>query len=115
MATLINVFSVPADKMDQFVSEWKKTCAYFEKNAPGWIETHLHRNVGVGNQTFQFINISKWTSEEAWRDSHDLYKPTEYNIEGVKGHPAIYECIVDREIGRGDESRPFMWASEIPA
>ena len=111
-ATLINVFSVPMDKLDDFLREWKKTCSYFEKNTPGFIETHLHRNTGTGNQSFQFINIARWTSAEAWYESHDKYRPTEYDIEGVKGHPAIFEDVVNVERGKGDASRPLRWGSD---
>lgn len=110
-ATLLNVFIVPAGKEEEFLTHWKRTCAYFEKNAPGFIETHLHRNTGVGNGSFQFINIARWESGEAWRDSHDLYRPTEYDIEGVKGHPAIFEDVVNIERGKGDESRPIRWVA----
>ena len=110
-ATLINVFTVPADKLDEFVTEWKKTCAHFAQNSSGFVETHLHRNSGTGNQSFQFINIARWTSAEAWRDSHDEYRPTEYDIEGVKGHPAIFEDIVNLEKGKGEASRPIQWAN----
>lgn len=110
-ATLINVFMVPQDKLDEFLMHWKKTCAYFEEHAPGFIETHLHRNVGVGNQSFQFINIARWESGEAWRSSHDLYRPTEYDIEGVKGHPAIFEDVVNIEKGKGDASRAIPWVA----
>ena len=92
--TLINVFNVPEDKQDEFLKNWKETTAVFSKRK-GFIETHLHRNTGVGNQTFQFINIARWESAEAWRSNHSDYTPGEYSIPGVKGHPAIYECIVD--------------------
>lgn len=110
-ATLLNVFIVPDDKQDEFLARWKTTAAYFERNAPGFIETHLHRNTGVGNGTFAFINIARWESGEAWRESHALYRPTEYDIEGVKGHPAIFEDVVNTERGKGDESRPIRWSA----
>ena len=92
--TLLNVFIVPADKEDEFLTEWKKTANFFA-NTKGFLEAHLHRNTGKGNTTFRFINIAKWESPEAWYDSHEQYKPTEYNIPGVKGHPAIFEPVVD--------------------
>ena len=92
--TLINTFIVPHDKEAEFLADWKTTAQVFA-NKPGFIETHLHRNTGVGNQTFQFINIARWASAEAWRSNHDDYKPAEYSIPGVKGHPAIFECVVD--------------------
>jgi heme-degrading monooxygenase HmoA len=94
--TLINVFIVPEHLEAEFLAEWKKSCHTFS-HTPGFIETHLHRNTGVGNGTFRFINIARWASAEAWRSAHQAYVPTEYSIEGVKGHPAIFESIIDVE------------------
>jgi heme-degrading monooxygenase HmoA len=94
--TLINVFIVPADKEDEFLRNWRDTSAFFrDKEGSGFIETHLHRNTGVGNPTFTFVNIARWMSAEHWKNSHDAYSPKEYLIEGVKGHPAIFESVVD--------------------
>jgi len=92
--TLINTFIVQEGQEEEFLRNWRMSADHFSKT-PGFIETHLHRNTGVGNGTFAFINIAKWTSAEAWRSTHDAYKPTEYKLEGVKGHPAIFEPIVD--------------------
>ena len=94
--TLLNVFIVPEDKEEEFLTEWRKTAARFSRTK-GFVETHLHRNTGVGNQSFRFINIAKWDSPEAWRSTHADYRPTEYDIPGVKGHPAIFESVVDLE------------------
>jgi hypothetical protein len=93
-ATLINVFIIPNDKEDEFLENWHRTSAVFQQDG-GLIEAHLHRNAGVGNQTFQFINIARWTSAEAWRSAHEAYPPTEYSVEGVVGHPAIYSPVAD--------------------
>lgn len=98
--TLLNVFIVPEDKEEEFLENWRKTAAHFQKT-DGFIECHFHRNTGVGNGTFKFINIAKWESAEAWRSSHQDYPPTEYQIAGVKGHPAIFESIVDLYHGQG--------------
>ena len=62
-ATLINAFIVPADKEEEFLENWKKTTDYFSQRK-GFIETFLHRNTGVGNQTFMYINLAKWESKE---------------------------------------------------
>ena len=94
--TLINVFIVPADKEEEFLSNWRQTSKFFSTTpGTGFIETHLHKNLGTGNPTFTFINIASWESPEHWKRSHDGYKPTEYLIPGVKGHPSIFECVVD--------------------
>ena len=107
--TLLNVFIVPEGKQDEFLENWKKTAAFFKASKTGFIETHLHRNTGVGNGTFQFINIARWDSPEAWRDSHSAYRPTEYDIEGVKGHPAIFEDVVNMVRDEEGEDRPIQW------
>lgn len=109
--TLLNVFIVPEGKEEEFLANWKKTATHFSTHGTGFVETHLHRNTGVGNGTFQFINIARWKSADDWRNSHDEYRPTEYDIEGVKGHPAIFEDVVNLEFGKGDASRPIRWAS----
>ena len=93
--TLINVFIVPRDREEEFFTNWKKTSTFFANAKSGFIETHLHKNAGVGNETFSFINIARWESAEAWRSSHDAYSPTEYRIPGVKGHPAIFAPCCD--------------------
>ncbi len=92
--TLMNVFLVPQDREEDFLREWTLTTEVF-KTKPGFIETHLHRNTGTGNQTFQFINVARWTSAEAWKSTHDDYNPTEYAVPGVKGHPAIFQTILN--------------------
>ena len=102
--TLINTFIVPEDKEDEFLRNWKTTSAVFA-GKPGFIETHLHRNTGVGNGTFRFINIARWESAEAWRTNHADYTPGEYSIPGVKGHPAIFECVVDLYNSDADSAR----------
>jgi heme-degrading monooxygenase HmoA len=94
--TLINVFNVPSEREDEFLGHWRQTASFF-RDAPGsgFIETHLHKNTGIGNPTFTFINIARWQSGEHWKRSHDAYVPKEYSVPGVKGHPAIFESIVD--------------------
>ncbi len=91
---LLNAFIVPEDQEEAFLQNWKTTADFFSRD-PGFIETHLHRNTGVGNGTFRFINIATWESAEAWRSTHDAYQPGEYKLPGVKGHAAIFEPIVD--------------------
>ncbi len=94
--TLINVFIVPAEREEEFLTNWKTTASFFrDSTESGFLETHLQKNTGVGNPTFTFINIARWESAEHWRKSHDAYVPKEYAIPGVKGHPAIFECVVD--------------------
>jgi heme-degrading monooxygenase HmoA len=91
---LLNAFIVPEDQEEAFLKNWTETATFFSQD-PGFVETHLHKNTGVGNPTFRFINIATWTSAEAWRSTHTAYRPKEYDLPGVKGHAAIFEPIVD--------------------
>ena len=109
--TLLNVFIVPDGKQDEFLANWQKTAAFFRASKTGFIETHLHRNTGVGNATFQFVNIARWDSAEAWRSAHDAYRPTEYDIEGVLGHPAIFEDVVNMARADEHDGRPIGWVA----
>lgn len=93
-ATLINVFIVPKHKEEDFLAHWHATSAVY-RDGGGLIEAHLHRNTGVGDDTFAFVNIARWVSAEAWRTAHADYVPGEYAVEGVKGHPSIFENIAD--------------------
>ncbi len=106
--TLLNVFVVPEDKEEEFFQNWRKTAAHFQQT-PGFVECHFHRNIGVGNGTFKFINIAKWDSAEAWRVAHEAYPPTEYAVAGVKGHPAIFESVCDLYL-EGSTPQPFFSA-----
>ena len=92
--TLLNVFIVPDDKEEEFFEDWRRTAAHFQ-GTEGFLECHFHKNTGVGNGTFKFINIAKWESADAWRIAHENYPPPEYGIPGVKGHPAIFESVCD--------------------
>jgi heme-degrading monooxygenase HmoA len=93
-ATLINVFIVPDELEEEFLKRWTQTSAHY-RSGGALIEAHLHRNSGLGNNTFRYINVARWTSADAWREAHQDYVPGEYGIEGVVGHPSIYEAVAD--------------------
>lgn len=90
---LINPFVVPADKEEEFLQAWQETTEIFSAN-PGFIETHLHKNLGVGDGTFLYINVAIWESAEAWDSTHGSYKPREESIPGVEHHPGIFEEVI---------------------
>lgn len=98
--TLINPFVVPADKEAEFLRAWTETTNHFS-NHPGFIETHLHKNAGVGDGTFLYVNIALWESAEAWDATHGGYQPGEENIPGVQHHPGIFrEVIAAKSMGQ---------------
>lgn len=92
---LINPFTVPLDKADEFVRDWTKTTEVYSKPGSGLIETHMHRRTGVGSASFEFINIATWESTAAFEAAHAAYGPSEEKIPGVVAHPALYEAIIN--------------------
>lgn len=91
--TLINVFQLPQGQRNEFLKRWTETTQVYARTE-GFIETHLHENAGVGNPTFQFINVALWASNEAFIQAHKDYVPGEESIVGISCHPAIFEEVV---------------------
>ena len=91
--TLINVFKVPAEQEQEFLERWSETTRVYART-PGFLETRLHRNIGIGNPTFQFINIGLWASSEAFVQAHKDYVPGEESIPGIEFHPALFEEVI---------------------
>ena len=81
--TLINTFKVPADQEQEFQKRWSETTAVYARTS-GFIDTRLHRKTGVGNSTFNFINIAPRASNEAFIQAHQDYVPGEESIPGIE-------------------------------
>ncbi|HEX3920268.1 MAG TPA: antibiotic biosynthesis monooxygenase family protein [Caulobacteraceae bacterium] len=64
--TLINLFTVPAEEADAFAARFQATVETL-RSLDGFERTELHRNSGVGDPTYQFVNIATWATAEAWR------------------------------------------------
>lgn len=60
--TLINVFEVPADRVDAFVDQWRVR-AELMATAPGFRDARLHRAVSA-EARFQLVNVAHWDSED---------------------------------------------------
>lgn len=91
--TLINVFKVPLEHEDRFLRDWNETTGVYARTE-GFIDTRMHRNIGVGSPTFTFINVATWASNEAFIQAHKDYVPNEESIPGIEFHPAIYGEII---------------------
>ena len=90
--TLVNLFTVPAAEADSFVERFKATaerCA----GVAGFEGTELHRNTGVGDQTYQFVNIAKWENAEAWRAALPLIMAGASLAGGVIPKATLYESV----------------------
>jgi hypothetical protein len=63
--TLINVFEVPPEKLEETVSMWEAS-RDFLKTRPGYISTALHRSISP-DARFRLINIAQWRDAESFR------------------------------------------------
>ena len=62
--TLINVFSVPKGKEDEFVKWWQDVKANITKQ-PGFISGKFHKSIKP-ESTFNFINVAIWANEDVY-------------------------------------------------
>ncbi|MBW4599312.1 MAG: antibiotic biosynthesis monooxygenase [Calothrix sp. FI2-JRJ7] len=85
---LINVFTVPQGKEDEFIKIWNET-GQFLKNASGFIDAKLHRSLDA-NARFQFINVAHWESVEAYEAAISEHQPKEKQVAWLEANPALY-------------------------
>ena len=62
---LINLFSMPAEMVDDFVAGWEGGIAR-ARGSEGFRGTRLHRAIDPGAR-YPVVNIARWDSEEDWR------------------------------------------------
>lgn len=63
--TFINVFELPAERIDEFLPHWLGRAKLMSK-APGFRDNRLHRAVDPDTR-FQLVSIAHWDSPDAWR------------------------------------------------
>lgn len=90
---LINVFTVPQGKEDEFIKIWNET-GQLLKNAPGFIGAKLHRSIHP-NAHFQFVNVAHWESTEAYQTAISKQPPQEKQVSWLEANPALY--VVEAE------------------
>jgi len=92
--TLVNLFTVPPEEEENFVARFKamaERCA----DLPGFEGTELHRNAGVGDPAYAFVNIATWASAEAWRAALPIILQGAGGLgAGVIPKPALYESVL---------------------
>ncbi|HKN88056.1 MAG TPA: antibiotic biosynthesis monooxygenase family protein [Nitrospiraceae bacterium] len=94
--TLINVFSVPNGKEDDFVKWWQDVKGTITRQ-PGFISGKFHRSVKLDSQ-FNFINIAIWENEEVyWKAYEKSVTPMKTKLEqlGVQMVPALYQVVFE--------------------
>ena len=91
--TLVNLFTVPAGEEDAFEARFKAVCEALE-GMPGFEGTELHRNAGVGDPSYAFVNIARWASAEAWREAlPKIMAQGGLFAGGVVPKAALYESV----------------------
>ncbi|GIJ52091.1 hypothetical protein Val02_89770 [Virgisporangium aliadipatigenens] len=91
---LINSFTVPAGREEEFLDAWNGTVAHFV-TAPGFLGARLHRNLGHGDRTFQFVNVARWSDVGSYRAALKDFVPAGQRIEGVTAHPGLFEVCAE--------------------
>lgn len=61
--TLINVFEVPAEQVDEFIALWRDRAAIMSSQ-PGFRAAQLHRAISAESR-FQLVNVAQWESQQA--------------------------------------------------
>lgn len=98
--TLINVFEVPAGRLDAAIDAWERARDFLAEE-PGYLDTALHQAL-TSDARFQLINIARWESPQAfqaairWMQDSGIFPP----VEGLTPNPALYSVI------RSDAARP---------
>ena len=96
--TLINVFEVPAGRVDEAVRLWDEAAAVL-RGAPGFRSTRLHRGLGSGAR-FPLVNVAEWESEELWRSaiaSEAFRSAAAPLMKEFSASPWLYEVIREFE------------------
>ncbi|MEA5360815.1 antibiotic biosynthesis monooxygenase family protein [Amycolatopsis sp., V23-08] len=88
--TLINSFTVPPESEEEFLRTWRSTIDHFA-TAPGFIQTRLHRNTGLNDTTFRFVNVALWEDVESYRAVFRDFTPPGQRVAGVKAYPGLFE------------------------
>ena len=94
--TLINVFSVPKPKQDEFVKWWQDVKEDITKQE-GFISGKFHKSIKPDSK-FNFINVAIWENEEVYWKAYDKsVTPMKAKLEqlGVEMVPALYSVAFE--------------------
>ena len=94
--TLLNVFSVPKGKEDEFVKWWEEVKDNITKQ-PGLISGKFHRSIKPDSR-FNFINVALWENQDlywkAYEKSVTSMKPKLAQF-GIEMTPALYQVAFE--------------------
>ena len=94
--TLINLFSVPKGKEDEFIRLWEAIKVDITKQ-PGFISGKFHMSLKPDSR-FNFINVALWENEEEyWKAFEKSAAPMKGKLQqmGVEMTPALFNVIFE--------------------
>lgn len=109
--TLINVFEVPTEHVDEFIALWRERAALMTTK-PGFLDSRLHR--ALSSQTrFQLVNVAHWESRQAMEvgtadpEFQERIRAVTANPQvPISAHPGLYQVVVEfTGRARGDQRR----------
>ncbi|MEU4344017.1 antibiotic biosynthesis monooxygenase family protein [Nocardia sp. NPDC023852] len=92
--TFINVIELPADRVDEFIEQWRARAALM-RTAPGFRDVRLHRAL-LPDTRFQLINVAHWDSAEACEAAGmnpTVLASVSEARKSATAHPALYEVV----------------------
>ena len=94
--TLINMFSVPKDKEDQFLKWFQDETGNMTKQQ-GFISGTLHKSIKPDSK-YNFINLAIWENEDVyWKAYEKSVTPMKSKLAqlGVEMVPALYNVVFE--------------------
>ncbi len=94
--TLINVFTVPRGKEEEFVKWWQDVKANITKQ-PGFIRGQFHRSIKPESR-YNFINVAIWENEDLyWKAYEKSAAPAKAKLQelGAEMVPALYQVAFE--------------------
>lgn len=94
--TLINVFSVPKGKEDEFVKWWEDVKDNITKQT-GFISGKFHKSIKPDSK-FNYINVAIWENEDVyWKAYEKSVTPMKVKLQQleVEMTPALYHVAFE--------------------
>ncbi|WP_270886721.1 antibiotic biosynthesis monooxygenase family protein [Pedococcus sp. 5OH_020] len=93
--TLMNSFTVPHGRDEEFHAMWDRTSRYFIAQ-PGFVSLRLHRALSP-RATHRWVNVASWDSEADYRAAHSTEEfrriVTQPGWEEFPSSPVLYEVV----------------------
>jgi heme-degrading monooxygenase HmoA len=98
MVTLINVFEIGHDDVEEFLREWQQRAEFLGRQ-PGFRSLRLHRALSP-DARFQLVNVAEWDSAEVLKaaTAQDFFQQSAQRSMqqfAVAANPALYRVVIE--------------------